>query len=86
MLIPDNIEQHDDIWTSTEVLKYFYLPFNLYKHMTSKLRASSPRKAFLFNGSARHDMVRIMHVWALTMDLIFSFLGIYEQTDGYSNH
>jgi hypothetical protein len=48
MLISDNIKQFNDIWTSADVLKYFYLPFDLYKHMTGRLRTSSPRKSFLF--------------------------------------
>jgi hypothetical protein len=59
MLISNNIKQFHNIWTPADVLKYFYLPFDLYKYTTGSLRTSSPRKLFLFNESARHDMVRI---------------------------
>lgn len=38
MLISDNIKQLHDIWASTEILQYFYLPLYLHKywHITTQ--------------------------------------------------
>ena len=38
MLISDNIKQFNNVWTSTEILKYFDLPFDLHKHMKDMLK------------------------------------------------
>lgn len=41
MLISDNIKKLHNVWTSTKILKYFNLPFDLFKHMKGRLRTST---------------------------------------------